>query len=195
MPASPKDRAIRYAISNRKVFPELTHRDYLRRLFAVPSDIVQLREKDLGDEMLDQWVQLAVGESQRRGRLLLVNSPPGEGLREGVQGVHLTSRQGADLWLEPRPLILGKSVHSRQEARQAQEEGVDYVLLGPIFAPLSKTASVPPLGLEELALTARDLRIPVLALGGTGPWNEDEVMQTGAAGFAGISWVHREMLD
>lgn len=156
---------------------------------------MQLREKDLDQEALARLLEVAAEEARRRGRVLLVNSPGHLQLPAGA-GVHLTSGQTARRWEKGgRPAIVGKSVHSLEAALEAEAEGVDYLLLSPIFAPLSKSASGPLLGLEGLRRTAGRVKIPVLALGGAGPWKEKEILQAGGAGFAGITWAHREMLD
>jgi thiamine-phosphate diphosphorylase len=132
------------------------------------------------------------------GKVFIVNSLL-DLAREGkADGVHLTSKQGLaarlDLTDEERGgFLVGKSVHSLQEARAAEAEGADYVLLSPIFSPLSKTVSRPPLGLETLRETTRLLRIPVFALGGVHAGHLDLVHQNGAAGVAGITWLREEV--
>jgi thiamine-phosphate pyrophosphorylase len=71
--------------------------------------------------------------------------------------------------------------------RDAASEGADYVLFGPVFAPISKNSDLAPLGLEALAQAARAVRIPVLALGGVIQSNISACVEAGAAGVAGIS--------
>ena len=71
--------------------------------------------------------------------------------------------------------------------RAAEEEGADYVVFGPVFAPRSKAESLAPRGIEALAEAALAVRIPVLALGGITRENARDCMRVGAAGVAAIS--------
>ena len=60
----------------------------------------------------------------------------------------------------------------------------DYVTLSPIFPSPSKPAYGPALGIEALAATAAQVRIPVLALGGVDATNLRACLDAGAAGAA-----------
>ena len=62
--------------------------------------------------------------------------------------------------------MIGVSTHTLEEARRADDEGASYILFGPVFAPLSKTFSLPARGLVELERVCRGTRVPVFALGG-----------------------------
>ena len=79
------------------------------------------------------------------------------------------------------------SCHSVEETRRAEEEGADFVVFSPVFAPLSKTSPLPPHGLDGLAQACRAVRIPVLALGGVTWSNAGSCVAAGAAGVAGIT--------
>jgi thiamine-phosphate pyrophosphorylase len=65
--------------------------------------------------------------------------------------------------------------------------GADYIVYGPVFAPLSKGSDLAPRGLEGLGEAVRSVKIPVLALGGIASGTIEACMRTGAAGIAGIS--------
>ena len=83
--------------------------------------------------------------------------------------------------------IVGASVHSLTEAQDAARRGAGYLLLAPVFDPLSKPASGKSLGLEQLNAVCSAVAIPVIALGGMVPDRFAEVLQAGAGGIAGIS--------
>jgi len=154
-----------------------------------------LREKDLTSEATTSLVRHGVTLSRKTGKIFLVNSHTRIALAEGADGVHLTSTQNVGEVVRARgrsEFLIGKSVHSFEEARQAEVEGADYVLLGPVFDPLSKERQMAPLGLNALRDAVERLRIPVFALGGVDKQNAEEVLKTGVAGIAGISWARDE---
>ena len=108
-------------------------------------------------------------------------------LATGAAGVNLPER---DIGIEfARGLIrrglIGRSVHSLEAARRAQDEGADFVIFGPVWESASHPY-VRPAGVDLLALVASGVRIPVLAIGGVTQARVGEVMETGAAGYAAI---------
>jgi thiamine-phosphate pyrophosphorylase len=114
-------------------------------------------------------------------------------IEEHADGAHLASDQDLTLALSlvrelgTPAFILGKSVHSLEGAREAEEQGADYVLLAPVFDPISKPRYRGALGLEVLRETASVLSIPVFALGGITDGNGLLALKAGAFGLAGIS--------
>lgn len=161
-----------------------------RRLLAGP-DWIQLREKDLSARDLFELTQRALAAPNPRGVKILVNSRVDVALAAGASGAHLPSGSPASfVWraITPRGFLLGVSCHSIEEVRAAADEGADYVVFGPVFAPLSKPAELPPVGLAGLSrCVAAVPKIPVLALGGITLANIDACIESGAAGVAGIS--------
>ena len=89
-------------------------------------------------------------------------------------------------------MLIGYSAHSREEILEAESPGADYVFLGPIFPPISKYASLPPIGVEKLKEWSSLDHIPVFALGGITASNLSEIAQTGCYCVAGISLFLRD---
>ena len=86
-------------------------------------------------------------------------------------------------------LLLGRSIHDVDGARNAAELGADYLLAGNVFA----TASHPGAegrGLDWLAKIVETVSIPVIAIGGITSERVAEVISTVAHGVA----VGREIL-
>jgi thiamine-phosphate pyrophosphorylase len=80
--------------------------------------------------------------------------------------------------------VLGASVHSAAEAREACALGASWLLAGHVFATGCKPG-VPGRGLGFLAETVRAASgVPVVALGGMDERNLVDVRATGAAGAA-----------
>ena len=190
---------ILYGISNRLTFPDLEPLKYLELLFQTRAHIVQWREKDLSAEQNRVFIQHGVRLARKTGKLFFVNSLFEMALEEEADGAHLTSSQAvgearrARDRFHARQSLIGKSVHTLSEAEGAEAEGVDYLLLGPIFGPLSKRSDLLPLGCSTLQEAVQTLSIPVIAIGGIDQSNFDEVFKTGAGGAAGITWMYREV--
>ena len=154
--------------------------------FVGMADCVQIRDKELAARELITVVRRAVHTMGR----VLVNSRVDVAIAAGAAGVHLPAGSIApSVWrrITPEGFLIGVSCHSLEEVVRAEQGGADYVMFGPVFAPLSKTSDLAPRGLEELARVSRAVRIPVLALGGITWENAEACVEAGAAGVAGIS--------
>ena len=150
-------------------------------------DWIQLREKDLGTLELLDLARLIVARAGKTR--ILINSRLDVALASGAYGIHLPSHSPspAEYKRVAPHLTVGVSCHNRADLVQAEEEGADYVVLGPVFSPLSKRTTERALGLEAFAALARSVNIPVIALGGITQAAIPACASAGAAGIAGIS--------
>ena len=154
--------------------------------FVGTADWVQIRDKELAARELIAVVRRAVGTMGK----VLVNSRVDVAIAAGAAGVHLPAGSIAPSeWrgITPPGFLIGVSCHTRDEVVRAEQEGADYVLFGPVFAPLSKTSALAPRGLDELRRVSHAVKIPVLALGGITWENAEACVGAGAAGVAGIT--------
>ncbi|UOR10500.1 thiamine phosphate synthase [Halobacillus amylolyticus] len=83
-------------------------------------------------------------------------------------------------------LRIGKSVHSINEAQQAEKEGADYVMFGHIYSTSSKPGKEPQ-GLKGLVELTDSVTLPVIAIGGINPEHALDIRKAGATGIAVIS--------
>jgi thiamine-phosphate diphosphorylase len=124
------------------------------------------------------------------GSLLIVNDRADVAMAAGAHGVQLGARSLAVA--DARKLVgdarlVGASVHSVDEAREAVAAGADWLLAGTIY----ETASHPGRGgagvglIEEMAA----LGPPVVAIGGVAPERVPELRSAGAAGVAAVRGV------
>jgi len=88
-----------------------------------------------------------------------------------------------------RRLRIGVSVHSLEDAVDAELKGADWVTYGPVYDTPSKRPYGAPQGVDRLATVARGLRIPVVAIGGITPERVKECRAAGARGVAAISSI------
>lgn len=153
-------------------------------------DWIQIREKDLPARALFDLTQRALALANPAGVRIMVNTRADVAIAAGAAGLHLPGRSPEPKrWrsIAPRGFLIGVSCHNVDSVRAAAAEGADYVLFGPVFAPLSKTSELLPRGLRGLEQAAHAADIPVLALGGITAENARSCMDAGAHGIAAIS--------
>jgi len=118
---------------------------------------------------------------------VLISSRCDVALASGAAGVNLPESDigAADARILLGRRLVGRSVHSIEGAQQAERDGADFVIFGPVWESTSHPGS-PPAGLAALELIARSVRIPVLAIGGVTEQRIAECHAAGAAGYAAI---------
>jgi thiamine-phosphate pyrophosphorylase len=150
-------------------------------------DIIQIREKDLSAKELANFVTKLT--SVIKNTSILVNDRLDIALSCGANGVHLPSNSFPikDVRkLVGDKFIISASTHSIKEAKQASEQGADFILFSPIFDTPSKRAYGSPLGLELLKQAVNTVSSPIIALGGINSENASSVLQCSVAGLAAI---------
>ncbi|MDQ3514765.1 MAG: thiamine phosphate synthase [Chloroflexota bacterium] len=154
------------------------------------ATIVQLRGKDVPAGDLYQTA-LAVRKVLEGTRVpLVVNDRLDVAMAAGAEGVHVG---GTDLPFERvRQIAPGRIVGvscygDLDRARQAVAAGVDYVAFG-AFSPSPSKPEARVVPLETLA-GARDLGVPVVAIGGITVDQVEEIVRAGADGVAVISAI------
>jgi thiamine-phosphate pyrophosphorylase len=156
-------------------------------------DWIQIREKDLSGRELANLVEqtiLRVGSVTA----VLVNDRVDVALATGAAGVHLGEhslppgevKKLLSQRLAGQEFLVGISAHSLEGAIQADKEGADYLIFGPVFATPSKADFGQPQGLQRLRDVCHRVTIPVLAIGGITLENAGDCMAAGAAGLAAI---------
>jgi len=177
-------------VTDRQVVPETQLADQAAEAAAGGVNLVQLREKDLPTrELLALAVELRLA-LEPLGVPLVVNGRADVAFASGAAGVHLPADgllvSGARAALGDA-YIVGRSVHSADEARQTAAEAADYLVLGTIF-PSRSHVDGPTLGTEGVRAAAGG-RIPLIAIGGITPENARSVIAAGADGVAVISAI------
>jgi thiamine-phosphate diphosphorylase len=118
---------------------------------------------------------------------VLISSRCDVALASGAAGVNLPERdisvKDARRLLGDR--IVGRSVHSIDAAREAEGDGADYVIFGPVW-PSPSHPGHEAQGLDALAAVVRALTVPVLAIGGVDEARARQCLEAGAAGYAAI---------
>lgn len=150
-------------------------------------DYFLLREKELNDADL-----LEVAQHLRSNLMtakFIVNGSLAVAIAVSADGVHLQKGNIPISKVREKysDLIIGYSAHSLEEVQNAADEGANYVMISPVFAPRSKPTHLKPLGVELLSSWTTQLKIPIFALGGVAPEHLQDLRRAGCAGAAGIS--------
>jgi thiamine-phosphate pyrophosphorylase len=165
--------------------------DHLTTAARAGVNVIQVRERQLSDRDLGAFVRDLTREVHPFATRVLVNDRTDIALAAGADGVHLKSHapSAPDVRsIVPADFLIGRSVHSEDEAEAAAAAGgCDYLLFGTVYPSASKPADHPVAGIETLAAVCRRVTLPVLAIGGITAERASAVAGAGAAGIAAIS--------
>lgn len=164
--------------------------ELIKKAVDLRIPLVQIREKHLSARNLFHLAQRTAEAAHNSVTKILVNDRADVALAAGCGGVQLAAASVRASVLRssfPTDFIIGVSTHTLGEARQASNDGADFALFGPVFATPGKDR---PVGLDSLRTVADGLApFPVLAIGGIDSENVDQVLESGAAGFAAIRFL------
>lgn len=153
--------------------------------------IVQLREKSMCEKDFFRLAEKFRERTARAGMLLIINDRVDIAVAVGADGVHLGQEDfpiPAALRIAPG-LLVGASSHTLEEALRAQEEGADYVNIGPIFPTETKEGVGRFIGPESIGRIAPALKIPFTVMGGIKMSNMGQVMAMGAKKVAVVTAI------
>ena len=155
---------------------------------------VQLREKDLAVRDLLDLAESLREATRRHGARLVINDRADVALAaraDGVQRTHTSLPVTALRRIIEPPALVGASVHSKDEASHAVDDGADFLVFGPIYDTPSKRQYGKPQGLPVLEELVLAVERPVIAIGGITPERVRDALAAGAAGVAVIAAILR----
>ena len=152
-------------------------------------DLVQIRERDLEARELAELTRRVLRIPNPQGTRILVNDRADVAMACHAHGVHLKDGSVSPERFARPGFLVTVSCHGVENAQNT--EGASYVLLAPIFKPLSKDDDRPALGTGAITEFAHRSPIPVLALGGINHDNARLCVSAGATGIAGITYFAR----
>lgn len=180
-----------YVITDRS-FRGRTHEDVARAALQGGATALQLRDKHAGGRELVRWARRLRELARASGALFVVNDRVDVALAAEADGAHVGDEDlpvaDARRLLGPHRVV-GASAGTVEEALRAQEQGADYLGVGPVFPTATKPDAGDAIGPEGLRRIASAVRIPVVAIGGITPENAAEAVWAGAVGVAVISAV------
>lgn len=165
--------------------------DRLAAAAGAGVNMVQIRERQFDDRALLRFVQEVMAAVQPVGARVILNERTDVALAAGADGVHLKSDgpPAADVRrIVPPGFLIGRSVHSEEEAARIEAAGgCDYLVFGTVFPSSSKPDDHPVGGIDALRRVCAAVTLPVIAIGGVSPARGVAITGAGAAGAAAIS--------
>jgi len=147
------------------------------------ADLIQLRDKTLGDEQLVEAAETFRAAADAHGALFILNDRPGLVEACAADGVHVGQEDetpaAARAAVGP-DRIVGRSTHAPFQADAADaDDDVDYMAVGPVHATPTKPGR-PAAGLDYVAYAARTVSKPWFAIGGLDATTLPAAVQAGA---------------
>jgi thiamine-phosphate pyrophosphorylase len=182
-----------YVITDEQLGRGRSHVEIAQEAIAGGADVIQLRDKIASSNKLYQ-VALEIRRITREaGVIFIVNDRLDITLAVDADGLHVGQD---DLPVSivrksvQRNKIVGVSATSLDQAIQAEQDGADYLGVGPIYEARSTKADAgQPLGLPLIQRIRQHCTKPIIAIGGINHNNVSEVIKSGANGVAVISAI------
>lgn len=153
--------------------------------------MVQLREKELQGEALEQEAREILALCRQYGVPLLINDDVMLAKKIGADGVHvgqddMSAAKARELLGEDA--IIGVTARTVEQAVAAQEAGADYLGSGAVFGTSTKKDAKPmdPAYFQQIC---ESVSIPVVAIGGVTLDNIRELEGRKMSGFAIVSGI------
>ncbi len=152
---------------------------------------VQLREKNMSeDELFSEAVKMR-DLCRKYDVPFIVNDNVDIAVRCGADGVHIGQNDMSCSEVRQKigdNMILGVSVHTVHQAKDAQKYGADYLGVGAVFSTNTKN-DADSVSLDMLKRICGAVEIPVTAIGGIGENNIAKLYGSGVDGVAVVSAI------
>jgi thiamine-phosphate pyrophosphorylase len=155
-----------------------------QQLLTGGADIIQLRAKDTEMNQIIEAAKQILPLCKSAGIPFILNDFPELAVELGADGVHIGQDDGSIYEVRSRigeDMLIGRSTHSLEQARQAMADGADYIGFGPLF-PTPTKAGRPAIGLGEVSNMETEVGqyVPAFCIGGIKMENLTEVLAAGA---------------
>lgn len=183
-----KKTMLLYAVTDRAWTGEKSLYQQVEEALKGGVTCVQLREKELSyEDFLEEAIHIS--KLCRKYKVpFFINDNVDIAIKCGADGIHVGQEdmKAKDVRnLVGEHMMIGVSVHSVEEALQAQENGADCLGVGAMFSTSTKLdADVLPW--ETLHDICHAVGIPVVAIGGI---NKENIMQLSDSGVDGVALV------
>jgi thiamine-phosphate pyrophosphorylase len=155
--------------------------DVLKKAVDDGAAIIQLRDKSGDRETVMNKAGEVMAYKRVKPFIFILNDDPRMAVDIGADGVHVGQDMstGEARRIIGEEMILGKTTHNLEQAKEAMQDGADYISVGPVYATPTKPGR-PAVGLVYVRDAALHVTIPFVAIGGIDLTNIDEVLAAGA---------------
>lgn len=186
-----RESLLMYAITDRRWLHGKTLEQAVEEALQGGATFIQLREKDLEGEHLEQEALSVQKICQKHNVPFILDDNVALAKKINADGVHVGQHDmAADQVrriLGPDKIV-GVSARTVEDALRAEREGASYLGVGAVFPTGSKN-DASPVSRKTLKEICEAVSIPVIAIGGITAENVTELKGTGIAGVAVISAV------
>lgn len=172
-------------VTNRRLCQE-NFLNRIEKLAQTTIDGIILREKDLSESKYEALAGEVLTICRRYEKMCILHFFSDVALRLGAEGIHLPLWKAAEYKNFRGFKHVGVSIHSVQEAKDAQNLGATYVTAGHVFNTDCKR-NLPPRGISFLKNVCEDIPLPVYAIGGIREINVQSVLDAGVGGVCFMS--------
>lgn len=184
-----KKDLILYAVTDRHWLNGETLYSQVEKVLKGGATFIQLREKNLDEEHFMEEAKEIQKLCRKYHVPFIINDNVELTAAIDADGVHVGQRdmEAGDVRSKLGPdKIIGVSAQTVQQAVEAEKRGADYLGVGAVFPTGTKEDAV-EVGKEVLKEICEAVSIPVVAIGGVGARNVEELAGSGISGIAVIS--------
>lgn len=180
-----------YAVTDRSWLNGQTLYEQVEQALKGGVSFLQLREKELEEQAFLEEAKVIQELCKKYQVPFLINDNVELAASIGADGVHVGQSDmaaGAAREKLGPDRIIGVSARTVEEALEAQRQGADYLGVGAVFPTGSKADAV-EVDHQVLKEICSAVEIPVIAIGGIGRDNVDQLKGSGICGIAVISAI------
>ena len=180
-----------YAVTDRGYVGKHTLYEQIEAALKGGVTILQLREKNL---CVDEFVEEAKKIKElchRYGVPLIINDSVEVAIKSGADGVHVGIEDMPVAEIRKKvgkEFIIGATAKTVEQAKFAEESGADYLGVGAVFPSPTKKNAI-RITTEQLKEITSSVNIPVVAIGGIGLENIEQLRGGGMDGVALVSAI------
>ncbi|WFD12387.1 thiamine phosphate synthase [Tepidibacter hydrothermalis] len=176
-----------HLVTNRKLIPDGNIFRVIEECVNAGIDSIILREKDLSYDELYNIAKEIKLIADKKSVPLIINGTLDVARDLKCHGFH-TGFNCIKNKLPDFDGIIGVSIHSVEEAIQAQNLGANYIIAGHIF-PTDCKKGLEPRGTDFIKKIKQNVEIPIICIGGINETNIKKVYESGSNGVAVMSSI------
>ena len=180
-----------YAIIDSDSLSGKNHINTTRQLLKGGAKIIQLRDKKLAKKELLNIAQELKLLCDKHNALFIMNDYLDIALTSSADGLHLGQDDlpvAIARKLLPIDILIGCSVTTVKQAKEAEAQGADYIAVSAVF-PTDTKDNIKVVGFDTLKNIKKATNLPVVAIGGINRDNMPDVLAAGADSVALISAI------